>query len=254
MRRMVSYILCLVFLVGVPLEIHGEEVFKAMTIRLRDYGSDDVAYLVVPYHPPKAGVVLVPDGYGSGEPVRKLCQDLARDGYLVLLVDLYNGKTSENPEGAVELEKWLDDKLVARAVRTGVNFFEQSPRFQMKHVEVLALGGGASGALAAMEKEKRVSSIGLLYPRKTLSYKRVLECEPSIFVLSNDAGSSFFEGGRWNELEGRLSWKQVELSYEGFRGALSGSPWNEAMRGVFEEWARGVKVEKEPGLLNKIFD
>jgi carboxymethylenebutenolidase len=61
-------------------------------ITLSDFGAEDLAYLAIPTTPPTLGIVLVPDAYGLDDFTKAEADRLAGMGYLVLAVDIYNGK------------------------------------------------------------------------------------------------------------------------------------------------------------------
>ena len=66
-------------------------------ITLSDFGAEDLAYLAVPATPPTLGIVLVPDAYGLDDFTKAEADRLAALGYLVVAVDIYNGKQTTDP-------------------------------------------------------------------------------------------------------------------------------------------------------------
>jgi carboxymethylenebutenolidase len=70
-----------------------------------DGGRDHVAE---PSGPPVGGVLVVHDWYGPLPHVRLACDDLAEAGLLALAPDLYDGRTTTDPEEAERLMDALD--------------------------------------------------------------------------------------------------------------------------------------------------
>jgi carboxymethylenebutenolidase len=132
------------------------EVFKGEKIFLRDFGGDEVAYLSIPDLPPALGVVVAPDGHGIDGRVKRLCDALARQGYLALAVDLTNGRTTDDPEAAALAQKGIDIQVAERALQAGLGFYEKSPRFRMERIALVTLGASdAIGARVARSKRGR---------------------------------------------------------------------------------------------------
>lgn len=141
----------------------GEMIF------LRDFGGDEVAYLVIPDQQPQLGVVVAPDGHGLDARVKALCDALAAKGYLALAVDLTNGRTVEDAEAAAAAQRGIQPEAAVKALRAGLLFYEKSPRFRMERTAVVTLGGSAAyGAALAREKAARsVVALSLLDPPVT---------------------------------------------------------------------------------------
>jgi dienelactone hydrolase len=152
-------------------------------IFLRDFGSDDVGYLAVPELRPDYGIVLVHGWTGLCEGVRRDCDYLAEQGNIALAVDLFNGvKPKNDREARIERGK-LEQELVVTAIRTGANFFKESPRFQMDRVVVVACQQSALAALEAAQQQTNIMAVILIDPEPALSVEQLLEAPVPVRVI-----------------------------------------------------------------------
>ncbi|HEX4140747.1 MAG TPA: dienelactone hydrolase family protein [Candidatus Methylacidiphilales bacterium] len=113
-------------------------------ITLSDFGAEDLGYLAIPASPPSTGIVLVPDAYGLDDFTKSEADRLAAQGYLVLAVDIYNGKQTTDPGDLANLIANLNSDSVMKTVDAGVRFFRESPKFRSDHVVVMGWGTGAT--------------------------------------------------------------------------------------------------------------
>lgn len=156
-------------------------------IFLRDYGTDDIAYLVVPDKEPIAAVVMLPDKEGMTPQVKSFCEKLGKEGYLILCIDLYNGRTAKTETEEKELAASLLENNVAKTLRTGLKFFESSPRFKMEKIVLLASGVTDTFALNSVSLEKDFLGLALLHPTHHPEEETVLKLKlPLQIQLSED--------------------------------------------------------------------
>ncbi|MDR2463791.1 MAG: dienelactone hydrolase family protein [Verrucomicrobiales bacterium] len=171
---MKSQIICLWFVLALPLTVSAQKSppvepaqFNGEFIYLRDYGSDDIAYLVVPQEQPKAGIVIVPDGHGVDAWTKITADAIAEKGYLVLALDLYNGGTTNDYREAAFKEGELVEKAVLTALKTTTVFYQQSPRFKMDKVFIVGIGSMSPYLITlATQKNLAVSGLVLINPAR----------------------------------------------------------------------------------------
>jgi len=135
--------------------------FSGEMIYLRDFGTDEVGFLSVPMQEPQLGVIIVPDGRGLDNRVKKICDALAARGYLALAVDLYNGRVAEDEATALANRKSVDADVARKGLETGLNFYAKSPRFLMSRTVILALGDSEEFALNLSRTTKNRSLLAL---------------------------------------------------------------------------------------------
>jgi carboxymethylenebutenolidase len=124
------------------------------TITLSDFGAEDLAYLAIPLTPPTLAVVLVPDAYGLDDFTKAEADRLAGLGYLVLAVDIYNGKLTSDPGDLANLVANLNAATVMKTIDAGIRFFHESPKFTVGHVVAMGWGTGATYVFQAAREEK----------------------------------------------------------------------------------------------------
>ena len=112
-------------------------------ITLSDFGAEDLAYLAIPTTPPTLGIVLVPDAFGLDDFTKAEADRLAELGYLVLAVDIYNGKQTTDPGDLANLIANLNAASVMKTIDAGIRFFHESPKFEVAHVVAMGWGTGA---------------------------------------------------------------------------------------------------------------
>lgn len=136
----------------------GELIF------LRDFGTDEVGYLAIPKQPPSAGVVIAHGKYGLNPDLRVVCDQLAEEGFIVLAVDLFNGRIPDGPEDLEEISENYNLKTTVDAIVTGLNFFSLSPRFQMRKKILVGIGESARDVIAAARRDRSAAAITFLDP------------------------------------------------------------------------------------------
>jgi carboxymethylenebutenolidase len=113
-------------------------------ITLSDFGAEDLGYLAIPATQPTTGIVLVPDAYGLDDFTKGEADRLAAQGYLVLAVDIYNGKQTTDPGDLANLVANLNSDSIMKTIDSGVRFFRESPKFRADHVVVMGWATGAT--------------------------------------------------------------------------------------------------------------
>jgi carboxymethylenebutenolidase len=114
------------------------------TITLSDFGAEDLAYLSIPATPPSVGIVLVPDAYGLDDFTRSEADRLAALGFLVVAVDIYNGKETTDPGDLANLIANLNAAGIMKTIDAGIRLFHESPKFRVDHVVAMGWGTGAT--------------------------------------------------------------------------------------------------------------
>jgi carboxymethylenebutenolidase len=132
-------------------------------ITLSDFGAEDLAYLAIPATPPSLAIVLVPDAYGLDDFTKAEADHLAALGYLVVAVDIYNGKETTDPGDLANLIANLDAATVMKTVNAGIRFFHESPKFEVDHVVAMGWGTGATYVFQAARENKTLDGAVTFY-------------------------------------------------------------------------------------------
>ena len=136
---------------------------RGAMVRLSDFGTDDVAYLSIPDSPPVAAVVLVPGLWGLDDRIKLAADRLARQGFVALAVDLFNGQVPADARIAADLERSLRGESAFRVIRAGIRFVRESPRFRTDRVALMGWEIGAGFALEVLLSEKGIDAGVLFY-------------------------------------------------------------------------------------------
>ena len=133
------------------------------TITLSDFGAEDLAYLAIPVTPPTLAVVLVPDAYGLDDFTKAEADRLASQGYLVLAVDIYNGKLTTDPGDLANLVANMNAATVMKTIDAGIRFFHESPKFTVGHVVAMGWGTGATYVFQSARENKTLDGAITFY-------------------------------------------------------------------------------------------
>lgn len=132
-------------------------------VRLSDFGTDDVAYLSIPDRPPAAAVVLVPGMWGLDDRIKLSADRLARQGFVALAVDLFNGQVPTDAHIAADLERTLRGESSFRVIQAGLRFVRESPRFRTDRVALMGWEIGAGFVLETLFTTKGIDAAVLFY-------------------------------------------------------------------------------------------
>jgi carboxymethylenebutenolidase len=137
-------------------------------VNLYDFGADETGYLSLPSQQPIGSILFVPDSFGERGVVRQRCDLMAKLGYVALMVDLYNGNASENPEVARRMQYRLDLAAAQAAIQAGLKLLGESPRYRTETIIVAVWGENFTVAVdAAREMETFLpSAFSWLEPKR----------------------------------------------------------------------------------------
>jgi carboxymethylenebutenolidase len=113
-----------------------------------------VAYLARPKgQGPFPALVVIHEWWGLNPQIRGMADQLAKQGYLSLAVDLYRGKQTDNPEQAHELMRGLPEDRALRDLAAAVAYLKTSPEVKPDRIGSIGwcMGGGYSIKLAVAE-------------------------------------------------------------------------------------------------------
>lgn len=132
-------------------------------ITLSDFGAEDLAYLAVPVTPPTVGIVLVPDAYGLDAATKAQADKLASQGFLVLAVDIYNGKQTTDTGELANLVANMNSASVLKTIDSGTRLFRESPKFHADHIVAMGWGTGATYVFQAARENRNLDGAITFY-------------------------------------------------------------------------------------------
>lgn len=143
------------FVIFLALTLTAPVLFAAVhsqSVSFPSSGETVHGILYTPSAPgPHPALVVIHEWWGLVPWVKEQAQDLAGQGYVTLAVDLYRGKTADNPETAHELMRGLPQDRGVRDLVSAVNYLKT-----LKSVDPHRLGavgwcmGGTYAALLAV--------------------------------------------------------------------------------------------------------
>jgi carboxymethylenebutenolidase len=116
-----------------------------------DYYRGASGYLVIPRISGKLpGVVMIHEWWGLNDNIKEMAQQLARDGYVVLAVDLFNGKVASTSDEASSLVSRFNSTEGVMNLRAAVNYLRSNDRVNSSKIGAIGwcFGGGQSLQLA----------------------------------------------------------------------------------------------------------
>jgi carboxymethylenebutenolidase len=120
-------------------------------------GSEQVvAYIARPRgEGPFPAVVAIHEWWGLNDQIRDTADQLAREGYWTMALDLYRGKVTDNPEQAHELMRGLPEDRALRDLRAAVDYLRKRPEVNPARIGSVGwcMGGGFSVKLAVAVPE-----------------------------------------------------------------------------------------------------
>lgn len=95
-------------------------------------------------------VIVVREWWGLNGQIRRLARQLARQGYVAIVPDLYHGKVAGDPEYAHELMRGLDEQAAVGDLEAAAAWLAQQPRCRDTKVGVVGfcMGGGIAEQMA----------------------------------------------------------------------------------------------------------
>jgi dienelactone hydrolase len=232
----------------------------AFVVSLKDFGSDDIAYLSLPQNPPEAGFVFVPGLFGIDRTLKRVCDLMSANNFITLAVDLNNGRTPRD-EGEARLnQKDIRPESALKTIASGIRFYDESPRFKCETVILAGSTENAALAATAVLANSQIKGLILLEPNalpddETLDRLRV----PLLIVASATDPVVSSRLDTLKELWARKKLPFVFSATNAAPGDFSRSPLDKKFA---VQWAHCASFAKEtatrpaakPSLMDKIFD
>lgn len=134
-----------------------------------------------------AGIVMVHDWFGVS-PFYTAAQDrLAKDGYRIVAVDLYGGRSATTHEGAGKLLESVHDDVAGREIDAAIKWLSDGGR----PVAVMGFSMGAKHALSAALRNSSVHATVLWYGETIRDSQKLQQLAgPALLVVGSRDGRS----------------------------------------------------------------
>jgi carboxymethylenebutenolidase len=138
----------------------------------------------------RAGVVLVHDWFGVSPFYTQAAEKLGKQGYRVLAVDLYGGRSATTHDQAGKLLQSVRDEVAAREIDAAIAQLAQNGR----PVAVMGFSMGAKHALAAALRNPTVHATVLWYGETINDPAKLRQLAgPALLVVGSRDGTSAAE-------------------------------------------------------------
>ncbi|MEZ5832172.1 MAG: dienelactone hydrolase family protein [Dongiaceae bacterium] len=115
-------------------------------------GRSVSAALAMPDHTPAAAIMLVHEWWGLNDQIKSVASELAKQGYLGLAIDLYNGKVATTPEDAGTYMKAVVQAEASETMSTWVDWLRKHPDCNGKVASIGWCFGGGMALQAALDR------------------------------------------------------------------------------------------------------
>ena len=144
-------ILTFVLLLGITMKTQSEDLLEGKIVSYKSDGETVSGFLVTPEGKgPFPAIVMIHEWWGLNDQVKGEAKKLAKEGYVVLAVDLYRGKVTTDPDEAHELLRGLPEDRAVRDLLAAVSYLKTLPNVKKDKIGSIGwcMGGGYSLSLA----------------------------------------------------------------------------------------------------------
>lgn len=159
-------ILAPILLLGIAMKTQSEALPEGKTVSYKSDGEMVSGFLVTPEGKgPFPAIVVIHEWWGLNDQVKGEAQRLAKERYATLVVDLYRGKVTNDPEEAHELMRGLPEDRAVRDMLAAVSYLKTLPDVKRDRIGSIGwcMGGGYSLSLAINSPD--VSACAIYYGR-----------------------------------------------------------------------------------------
>jgi carboxymethylenebutenolidase len=169
----------------------AQSLFAATTpVTLQTTSSEAFTAYVAGPKEALQGIVLVHDWFGVTPSYTGAAERLADEGYRVVALDLYGGRSASTHEEAGALLGALDSDLAGRKIDAAIKWLGDRPR----KVAALGFSMGAKHALAAALRNRSIRATVLWYGETTKDPARLKSLNgPALLIVGSADGPSAAE-------------------------------------------------------------
>src|SRR5947207_6306163 len=130
--------------------------------KLQAGGQPSEAYVARPQGRPRGALLVLHEWWGLNDWVKHQADQLAKEGYLALAVDLYKGKVATTPTEAAELMKAKDESWGDQVEEAGLEWLKRNASGAKVGTIGWCMGGGES-LKASLNDPKDVNATVIYY-------------------------------------------------------------------------------------------
>jgi len=148
MKKLIAIAITTCVLTATGAAIEGKQV---------SYKSGDENVQALIYVPagkgPFPGIIAIHEWWGLNDWIKEEASNLAKEGYVVLAVDLYRGKVADNAETAHELMRGVPEDRASRDLKAAFDYLSSRNDVNKDRIGAIGwcMGGGYSLDVALLE-------------------------------------------------------------------------------------------------------
>jgi len=132
---------------------------------------------------PFPGLMVIHGDFGLNDWVKEQALRLARQGYVVLAIDLYRGRVVSDLEDAHIMDRGLPDDRVTRDLKAAVDYLASRKDVRASRLGVVGWDMGGGYALDAAIHDPRLLAVVTCYGRLTTDAKQLAPLKASVFCV-----------------------------------------------------------------------
>lgn len=146
----------------------GTKGIKTETVKYKSGNETVSGYLALPATPGKhPALVVIHEWWGLVPWVKDQADKFAEQGYVALAVDLYRGKSTDQPSQARELVSSLPPKRAMRDLKAAFNYLAARPDVEPNKIGDVGWCFGGGWALRLATHEPRLAACAINYGELT---------------------------------------------------------------------------------------
>ncbi len=175
LRPQRPWLLGLLILMVASVPLWGAPRLETATVTYKSGMEELRGYLARPAGAgPFPALVVIHEWWGLNTQVKGMAEELAREGYVTLAVDLYRGRVTRNPSEAHELMRGLPEDQAIRDLKAAVSYLRGRSDVHGDRIGSIGwcMGGGYSLALAINQPDLAAC---VVYYGRLATDKRLLD-------------------------------------------------------------------------------
>jgi carboxymethylenebutenolidase len=118
-----------------------------------------------------AGIIVLHAWWGLNDFIKGFCEQLAKEGFIVLAPDLYHGKIATTIDEAKRLRSKLKPDQVSTDILSAVERLQNNPAVMNRSLAVVGFSLGAYWALwLSLERPTAIKAVTVFYGTKNADY------------------------------------------------------------------------------------
>ena len=136
------------------LSIVGSQKDVEISSEIVTYYNDVNGYMVRPNNSISyPGIILIHEWWGLNDHIKEVANTLAKEGYVVLAVDLYNGQVAQDRDQAMALRTSVNNTLTVENMKGGIEFLRSQESIEYVASMGFCFGGEQSALLSISDAE-----------------------------------------------------------------------------------------------------